>query len=93
MLSFLVAMAEALSLTWTVKVKVPAALREPVMAPLEERLRPPGNAPFTMDQVYGGVPPVAASVCEYAAPGEPPGRLVVVMLSEGATVIENGAEA
>ena len=45
------------------------------------RVRPPGNRPEVIDQVYGGAPPVAPRVTEYGLPWIPSGRLVVVMLN------------
>src|ERR1700745_547608 len=57
--------ASAESATWTVKLKVPLAVGVPVIAPvLAPNDRPPGRAPLVMAQVYGFVPPVAASVAE-----------------------------
>jgi len=44
-------------------VLVTATVGGPVIAPvLALRDRPPGNVPLVSDQVYGVVPPVAASV-------------------------------
>ena len=50
------------STAWTVKVNVPGAVGVPVMVPAGVRERPAGSWPTVMDQVYGVVPPVAASV-------------------------------
>ena len=51
------------SVACTVKVKVPEALGVPLIAPVEEfRLSPVGIAPTVMLQLYGVVPPDAASV-------------------------------
>jgi hypothetical protein len=59
------AVALALSVTRTVKVYVPAVVGVPVSAPPELRLKPGGCVPPVITQlVYGGVPPLAASVCE-----------------------------
>src|ERR1700683_5335265 len=43
----------------------------------------PGAKPLTSDQVYGAVPPVAASVADYAAPTWPEGSDVVAMDTDG----------
>src|SRR5262252_7593695 len=68
-----VAVAEAASVTFTVKLEEPTVVGVPVIAPVEAvRARPGGNAPATMDQEYGGVPPIACSVAEYDALTEPP---------------------
>ena len=58
-------LAEALSVTCTVKLEVPTAVGVPVIAPAPElNAKPAGRAPPVIDQLYGVVPPVAASVCE-----------------------------
>ena len=46
MLSRFVAVAEATSVTFTVKLKVPAAVGVPLMVPAGLSDRPPGNAPL-----------------------------------------------
>jgi hypothetical protein len=50
--------AEVLSVTFSVKLEEPVTVGVPVTVPLT-RSRPGGNAPPTMDHVYGGDPPVA----------------------------------
>src|SRR5262245_33653516 len=56
-------------------------LIRPLEGPLELRFRPGGRAPSSSNQVYGGRPPAAARVCEYAVPNVPVGNGdVVVML-------------
>jgi hypothetical protein len=51
------------SLTCTVKLLVPVTVEVPEITPLlEESASPLGRVPEEMDQVYGGVPPVAARV-------------------------------
>jgi hypothetical protein len=37
--------------------------------------------------VYGGVPPLAASVCEYAVPVDPDGRGELVVIISSATTV------
>lgn len=69
-----------LSLTCTVKLNVPAVLGVPLITPLGLRLSPAGSTPAATDQEYGGVPPVADSVCEYARPTVPPGSGDVVVI-------------
>ena len=49
MLSALVAVAFAESLTWTVKLLVPGVAGVPVMAPVGSRDRPVGSAPVVID--------------------------------------------
>ena len=41
---------------------------------------PFGSEPETTVQVYGGVPPVALSVCEYCDPATPAGNGPVVIV-------------
>ena len=54
----------SVSVTWKVTDIFDAAVAGvPVMAPVEAlRERPAGNAPPTIDQLYGAMPPVAARV-------------------------------
>jgi len=53
------------SVTMAVKLKVPAVVGVPEMAPvLALRVRPGGRVPVEIDQVYGVVPPLAVSVAE-----------------------------
>lgn len=48
---------------WTVKDAVPEVVGVPEITPVEAfKLRPAGSAPALMPQVYGVVPPEAASV-------------------------------
>jgi len=54
---------EALSVTFTVKFEDAAVVGVPEIVP-PERLKPAGSDPLATDHVYGGVPPVALSVCE-----------------------------
>ena len=71
-----------------VNVYVPRLLGVPVMVPAElSSVRPFGNLPAMRVHVYGATPPVAASVCEYAAPTVPGGRLVVVIASGATTTV------
>ena len=56
-----VAVADALSVTRTVKLLVPAAPGVPDMVPPAARLNPAGNVPLATVHEYGGDPPVAPS--------------------------------
>ena len=53
----------ALSVTWTVKVNVPAVCGVPEIIPVGSRLRP-SVFPERITQLYGAVPLLAASVVE-----------------------------
>jgi hypothetical protein len=67
MLSDLLALCAGLltSVTRAVKLKVPAVVGVPVIAPvLALSVRFGGRDPLEIDQVYGDVPPVAARVAE-----------------------------
>ena len=55
----------ALSVTSAVNPDAPALVGVPVIAPVAAfSVSPAGSEPVSSDQVYGGVPPVAVSVCE-----------------------------
>ena len=48
------------STTFAVKVKLPAVVGVPVIAPVEaSNVRPGGKEPEVIEKVYGGTPPVA----------------------------------
>ena len=70
----------------TVNVLVPAVVGVPEIAPPVARLRPAGSVPLAIDQLYGGVPPDAASDCEYAVPTVPLGSDAVVTASVGGLI-------
>ena len=53
------------SVTWTVKLLLPAVVGVPVRAPLGESDRPAGRLPVKA-KLYGALPPVADTVAEYA---------------------------
>ena len=67
------------SVTFTVKLKEPDAVGVPETVPADDSVRPPGNAPALMLQLYGVVPPLAASFVEYAVPICPDGTEAVVI--------------
>ena len=48
----------------TVRVNVPAVVGVPETTPAVLSARPSGSAPALIVNWYGGVPPVAVSVCE-----------------------------
>src|SRR5580700_5902662 len=55
------------SVTFTVKLDVPAAVGVPDNTPVEPfSVIPSGRLPLLTDQVYGPVPPATANVTEYA---------------------------
>jgi hypothetical protein len=85
-----VAVRDALSRTWTVKFAVPAVVGVPLITPALDTVSQVG-APVT-DHVYGGVPPVAARLWEYAVPTVPfeRGDSVVIASGGGSTVRANG---
>jgi hypothetical protein len=79
----------ALSFTAIWKLNVPAVAGVPLIVPVAAlRPRPDGNAPLLRDQVYGGVPPLAAKVWEYGVPTAPPGScgLVPMLIAEAVMV-------
>ena len=82
------ALAPPASVTRAVKRHVPAVVGEPaIVAPLSDS--PGGSVPLIV-HLYGEAPPVAVSVCEYAAPTAPGGSDPVVMASAAATETVNG---
>ena len=53
----------------------------PLITPLDEfSVNPAGNDPDFTDHVYGGLPPLAARVSEYATPTVPEGSGVAVVI-------------
>ena len=57
------------STTLDVKVKVPAAVGVPEIAPVVAfSVRPAGNAPELIEKVYGATPPLTFSAAEYDDP-------------------------
>ena len=59
----LVAVAPILSVTMIVKLKVPAVVGVPAIAPVDGvRVSPAGSKPVESDQVYGTAPPIAVRV-------------------------------
>ncbi len=62
-LSNFVEVSKWASVTFTVKVLVPVPVGVPEITPVvDASVRPAGNVPDVRDQVYGGVPPAAATV-------------------------------
>ena len=86
----LVALARVLSTTFTVKLEDPDADGVPESSPEAFSDKPAGSVPDAMDQLNGGVPPEAASVCEYAVPAVPAGSgepVVMVRLGVAASMV------
>ena len=77
------------SVTVTTTVLAPAADGVPLITPVKESILSPAGIPVA-DQVYGTVPPVAATVALYAVPAVPFGRgEAVVMVSDADMVTGN----
>ena len=76
------------SVARAVKRNVPAVVGVPEIAPLELSDKPAGKVPPARDQVYGGVPPDAVRVWLYATPASAPARVVTLIVTPGATVME-----
>src|SRR5579883_801173 len=75
-----VGVVESVTLMVTLPLLGPVGV--PVMAPVEGLIESPPGRPVA-DQVYGGVPPVAASVALYGWPAVPVGSSVVVIVMGG----------
>jgi hypothetical protein len=74
------------SVTFASMVYGPAVVGVPLSTPAVLRLIPAGS-PVAV-QPYGGVPPAADKLAEYAAPAVPSGGDEVVMMSGGAIVTD-----
>ena len=85
MLNVALTSCEAESDTFTTKLVVPAVVGVPEITPWGESESPLGNADV-LDKLhtYGGVPPLAVNVCEYAVPTRPPGT-PVLEITKGTT--------
>jgi hypothetical protein len=69
------------SVTVAVKLNVPLAVGVPEIRPVDEASeRPAGRLPDVIDHEYGVVPPLADREFEYAVPGEPEGKLDVLIV-------------
>ena len=75
------------SVTFAVKLNEPEAVGVPEIVPAVDRVKPPGNAPELIVQVYGLVPPEAASNVEYAVPTLPEGTEAVVICTGVAAMV------
>jgi hypothetical protein len=66
----------------------PLAVGLPEMTPVvAATVSPGGSCPAVMLQLYGALPPVAASVDVYAAPTVPCGSVVVAIAREAAVSV------
>jgi predicted RecA/RadA family phage recombinase len=81
------AVAFELSFTCTVKLEVPAEVGVPLIAPLAASDKPAGSDPTVVDHVFPPDPPLAARVCEYAAPTVPLGSDEVVTVNCGGAMV------
>src|SRR5687767_7649837 len=81
MLIGLVAVAVELSVTCTVKFAVAAVVGVPLITPAALRDSPRGSDPLVTLQALLPLPPLAASVCEYAVPTVPFASDVVVTVN------------
>ena len=75
---------EAPPVTSTVKLDVPAVVGVPLKTPAALRVNPAGGVPTVTNQLYGGVPPVAANVWLYAVPTVPAVSGLVVVIAGAA---------
>ena len=83
---------EVESVTVTVAELAPAAVGVPEIWPLLELMLKPAGNPVA-DQVYGVLPPVAATVVEYDVPAVPFGSEEVVTAGAAAIVSDTVADA
>jgi hypothetical protein len=74
------------SVALTVKENVPAVVGVPLICPELMSVSPAGKEPELSDQMYGAVPPLAASDPEYAVLAIPEGKeLTVIVRAVGFT--------
>src|SRR4051794_23858281 len=66
----------------TLKVNVPAVVGVPASTPDAPSDRPGTGVPPASENVYGPVPPLAVSDCEYATPTVPPAGVPVMVTAE-----------
>lgn len=74
------------SVTVTFTVLVPAAVGIPVICPVLALMLSPAGNPVA-DQLYGVMPPSAATVALYAAPTVPLGSVAVVIESNAGAIV------
>jgi len=55
----------------------------PLRMPAVDKVSPAGSVPDVTDQLYGGVPPLAANVWLYSVPTVPEGRGLAVSITSG----------
>ena len=66
------AVAPSESFTLIVKANAPATVGVPLITPVRVlSVRPVGNVPLAMENVYGETPPLGTAVDEYGEPTEP----------------------
>jgi hypothetical protein len=88
-LTFVVCGGELESVTLNMSaVAFAAAVGVPLIRPVDAfNARPLGSVPEVSDHVYGVVPPVAASVCEYGAPTWPLASDAVVIVKVAGAIV------
>jgi hypothetical protein len=90
----LLAVAWLTSVTWMVKLKLPAVVGVPLICPVAEfRATPAGRVPAVTLKVKGNVPPVITRVCEYLAPTVPCGNGEAVVIAGGGFIVTTNALA
>jgi hypothetical protein len=70
------------------KFEIPLVVGVPEITPALDRVSPAGRLPALSFHVYPGVPPLALSVAEYAAPTFAAFRVVVPIVTDVITVID-----
>lgn len=75
------------SVAMTVQLNEPPAVGVPLRTPADDSVTPAGSEPATTAKVYGAIPPLAVTVCEYALPTPPTGRLAGAMTMAGGATL------
>ena len=67
------------SVALSAKFAIPTVAGVPLIWPEELNVKPGGNVPLAIVQVYGGLPPIACRPWLYATPTSPLGREMVLI--------------
>jgi hypothetical protein len=82
-----VCVGELSSITFTVKLELPALVGVPEIMPAPDSVSPAGRVPEATDQLYAWVPPAALNAALYPLPSRPAESVVVVIVSCGAPIV------
>ena len=78
--------AAPVSATRIINIEDPGAVGVPLICPAGLSDKPAGSVPEAIDQVYGGIPPLACKLCEYGVPTVPFGKFAVTIFKGGGVI-------